>query len=115
MSIDRFRPAIAQWAASFPAIRRVWLYGSRVKGTERPDSDLDVAVELDSLVLRGNPQFTYWMLESPAMKQTLSALIDVSPHVQLYHATQPEVFSPVAEHGILVYDKATQATGLQTT
>lgn len=44
--------AIAIWAAgAVPAIRRCWVYGSRAGSTfrqpaPRPDSDLDVAVEL---------------------------------------------------------------------
>jgi predicted nucleotidyltransferase len=37
--------AIRDWAARSENVRRVWLFGSRVKGGARPDSDLDVAVE----------------------------------------------------------------------
>lgn len=36
---------LRRWAASNPIVDRVWLFGSRVKGTNRPDSDLDVAIE----------------------------------------------------------------------
>jgi predicted nucleotidyltransferase len=37
---------IRTWAAITPDILTVRLFGSRVKGTHRPDSDLDVAVGL---------------------------------------------------------------------
>ena len=109
MSIDPFRVAINQWASSFPSIRRVWLYGSRVKGNARPDSDLDVAVEIDPQAFRGQQPFVYWMFESTTMKTTLASLIDVAPQVQQYHATESEVFSAVADHGILVYEKLSPA------
>lgn len=36
---------IAQWADQRPAIQRVYIFGSRVRGDNRPDSDLDVAIE----------------------------------------------------------------------
>src|SRR3569833_791953 len=41
--------AIQHWAALNPVIKRVWIFGSRARGTARPDSDLDIAVEHDSL------------------------------------------------------------------
>jgi uncharacterized protein len=39
--------SIAQWGAGNPHIRRVWVYGSRANGTHRPDSDINIAVELE--------------------------------------------------------------------
>jgi hypothetical protein len=42
-------PRLRVWAQGHANIRRVWLYGSRVRGTQRPDSDLDVAVEIDAV------------------------------------------------------------------
>jgi predicted nucleotidyltransferase len=39
--------SIAVWAAENPEVRRVWVFGSRAKGTHRPDSDIDIAVELE--------------------------------------------------------------------
>ena len=111
MFIDRFHPAINRWALSFPSIRRVWLYGSRVKGNARPDSDLDVAVEIDPQAFRGQPPFAWWIFESTAMKTALAPLISVAPDVQQYLPSNLAVFSAVAEHGILVYEKATRAAG----
>lgn len=37
--------AIRQVLANEPAIDRVFLYGSRAKGTHRPGSDIDLAIE----------------------------------------------------------------------
>lgn len=107
MSIDQFRPAIERWAMSFPAIHRVWLYGSRVKGTARPDSDLDVAVEIHRHAFRGQPPDVWWMFESRAMKDALRALVHVVPDVQQYEESAREVLSGVADHGLLVYGPPT--------
>jgi predicted nucleotidyltransferase len=37
---------IRQWAARTNSVREVWLFGSRAKGTSRPDSDVDIAIYL---------------------------------------------------------------------
>ena len=39
------RKIIYQWAKEKPFIKTVYFYGSRARGEERPDSDLDVAYE----------------------------------------------------------------------
>lgn len=49
MQLDSIRTIVAQWAASEPLIRTAWVFGSRVSGTQRSDSDVDVAVEVDTL------------------------------------------------------------------
>lgn len=38
---------LATWAAGTPEVIRVWLFGSRIQGAQRLDSDLDVAVAHD--------------------------------------------------------------------
>jgi predicted nucleotidyltransferase len=37
---------LAEWAAHTEAVAALWLFGSRARGTARPDSDHDLAVEL---------------------------------------------------------------------
>lgn len=36
------------WAKTTPEVVNVWIFGSRVRGAHRPDSDVDVAVEHDA-------------------------------------------------------------------
>ncbi|MCJ2068147.1 nucleotidyltransferase domain-containing protein [Methylobacterium sp. J-030] len=38
--------AIRTWAAGNENVAEVWLFGSRAKGTARPDSDVDLALVL---------------------------------------------------------------------
>ena len=35
---------VRSWAPSEPLVRRIYLFGSRACGEERPDSDVDLAV-----------------------------------------------------------------------
>ena len=39
-------PTIGAWALTRPEVAEVWLFGSRAKGTARPDSDVDLGLVL---------------------------------------------------------------------
>lgn len=45
-SVDELCAAVAQACAAIPEVRAAYVFGSRVSGGARPDSDLDVAVDL---------------------------------------------------------------------
>ena len=106
--------AIVTWATRYPAILRVWLYGSRVKGTARPDSDLDVAVEIHSHEFRGQAPYLWWMFESKAMKASLSEVLSpVKLDMQQYEQSALEVLTGVADHGILLYGPPIQEPGVK--
>ncbi|WP_369690099.1 nucleotidyltransferase domain-containing protein [Pseudomonas luteola] len=55
--------AIAKWSSTQPLTRKAYLFGSRVRGTHRPDSDLDVAVKVFTLPADSCPLAT-WIGES---------------------------------------------------
>jgi hypothetical protein len=40
------KSCIVEWARKHPEIRAVYLFGSRAKETNRPDSDIDLAVRI---------------------------------------------------------------------
>jgi predicted nucleotidyltransferase len=42
--LEEWATLIASWAETKPTIAEAWLFGSRVRGDNAPDSDLDVAV-----------------------------------------------------------------------
>jgi len=46
MISDETKAVLSRWASTKDRIVRRWVLGSRVRGTNRSDSDLDVAVEL---------------------------------------------------------------------
>ena len=49
MDFDEIQKVLSEWAINKPEIKRVYLFGSRVRGDFTESSDLDVAIELDAL------------------------------------------------------------------
>jgi len=43
---DNWRDGLIGWARVTPAVSELWLFGSRAKGTARPESDVDIAIAL---------------------------------------------------------------------
>jgi hypothetical protein len=82
VTLNETAVVVSRWAATEPLIRRAYLFGSRVKGTARPDSDLDVAIvhEIDPALrgigetLRLDRQFT-WEDHSPRWRDDLGKLL----------------------------------------
>ena len=100
---DRWIDAIRTWAMGTRTVQRVYIVGSRAKGTARHDSDLDVALTLTPSA--GN---TEWFFESDRWKEELQKLLDVKLHllrgsVDLGNTV---VATAVAEHGMLVFERS---------
>jgi hypothetical protein len=82
MKLQESAEVVSRWATTEPLIRRAYLFGSRVTGTQRPDSDLDVAVAHDidpalrgiGETLRLDRQFT-WEDHYPRWKADLGKLL----------------------------------------
>lgn len=99
--------SIARWAAEHRQFRRVWLYGSRAKGTHGPDSDINIAVELEPV---GDSEETLavWMANAGSWQMQLQSRI--APRVDL------EWFDPdgstrtlqaaLEEAKVLIYERA---------
>jgi predicted nucleotidyltransferase len=68
--------AIRAWALRTNAVREVWLFGSRAKGTSRPGSDVDLA-----LVIMPSAWGTYVALEKQ-WECELASIIGLSVHLQ---------------------------------
>lgn len=93
--------AIASWAAADPRILAVYLYGSRVRGTHRPDSDLDVAV-----ILNGDEDDTaenYWFSDGGRIADELAALVPVEVHLEPAFAEDERVMPAVRAYGVCAY------------
>jgi predicted nucleotidyltransferase len=72
--LRRVREAILQLAQRYPGVRRVYLFGSLVQpGRFRPDSDIDIAVECDTV----ETESIFWR----ALERELKRDVDVRPLV----------------------------------
>jgi predicted nucleotidyltransferase len=57
MSLEELAERIADWASAAPSLT-VFVYGSRVRGDHRPDSDVDVHFKWSNSVRR--PEVEWW-------------------------------------------------------
>ena len=88
----------------------MFVFGSRARGDHRPDSDIDIAVELDPTEFRGADEsggLATWMFETGGWTDELQNLLPFKVQIERYHADQtPTVAGGVARASILVYEKA---------
>jgi Predicted nucleotidyltransferases len=92
---------IGEWARRRESIVRLWLYGSRVRSTHSPESDLDIAFELDALpaVTTTQPshaELTDWTAD-------LSSTVGLEVHLESIAAASTQ--DAVTDHGVLIYER----------
>ncbi len=94
--LSRARRAVLEIAPQFPALQRVYLFGSLVQpGRFRSDSDIDVAVESADL----QTESAFWR----ALEHALQRDIDVRPWDE-------PIISAVLAYGEKVYDRENPST-----
>lgn len=117
MTIDEIRCAVTLWAADEPLVRRVYLFGSRAKGTHRHDSDVDLAV-----LHEADPELLPPCCESSAMARhctwddygadwtkALAGLLTAQVHVQPASRTDTQIIWPaLKECRICLYRRSTR-------
>ncbi|WP_041575000.1 nucleotidyltransferase family protein [Xanthobacter versatilis] len=97
------RELVREWAGSQPLIAEVWLFGSRAKGAERGDSDMDLAIVLAADT--ENLRLAYWIECADAWKQQLSEVLSVTisiNHLDWSRSTGI-VLDAVRDHGQRLY------------
>jgi predicted nucleotidyltransferase len=96
---------VAHWAAAQPLVRRAWLFGSRVRGTSRVDSDIDVAVEIRKLP-GDSSCWTTFVFEGEQLADSLQASLSITLDLQWYGGVTetPTIHAGLQESAILVYE-----------
>jgi uncharacterized protein len=111
MELPEVASVLSTWARGQPLVKRVYLFGSRVRGEHGPQSDIDIAVELDPVAFRGADDsggLATWMFEAPAWREELKQLIPLKVQLERYHREQtPTIGKALAESSQLIYEKAT--------
>jgi len=96
---------LAGWAAGERWIAAVYVFGSRAKGTNRPDSDLDIAVELT--VTEESEVDGIYIDEARKWRDALKVLSPWSVDLDLYHSkSAPHVYKYVADGGRLIWRRS---------
>ena len=110
MISENEKEVLVRWARGQPVVKRLRIFGSRARGDHRPNSDLDIAVELDAESIRGTDEsggLTTWISENRKWKQELEGRLPYSVQLELYEGSQtPTVQKGVSESSVVVYERA---------
>jgi predicted nucleotidyltransferase len=99
--------ALKAWAVHHPEIARVIVYGSRARGDHRPESDLDVAVELEESQWQESP-FTIWMTSGTRWQRELAPLLPWALDLQWHDRGDetPTVSAKIQRGHFVVYERS---------
>lgn len=109
MDLERLTEVLRDWAAAKPLIRKLWIFGSRVRGDNRPDSDLDIAIELDLSAAQGcddSGGMATWMFDSEGWPEEIQELSGLQVDLQQFDgANTPTIQSGLELSSLPVYVK----------
>lgn len=110
MDIEKLGKIVALWAESQSIVKRVHLFGSRVRGTHTCKSDLDVAVELIIEPSDSGPHTT-WIANAEGLRSSISSYVPSTVAVDLQWYGGP-IETPVIHKGLeagsrLIYERLT--------
>jgi predicted nucleotidyltransferase len=89
------KAAIVAWARRHREIQEVWLYGSRARGDNRPDSDIDLAIVMDFA------GYIFWHASFKAKPDLqLSHTVDLQWHHP--NATDLEIVGPGVRRDVIL-------------
>jgi predicted nucleotidyltransferase len=95
---------IKEWALRIPHVHEVRLFGSRAKGTAKPESDIDLAITVGG-ESPGTVLGNYFALGERWQEQ-LTELLEVKVHVALYNDPGSSVArSSCDECSVLLFSK----------
>ncbi len=102
MSIDqKYINSLHNWAFSKPEIAKLWIFGSRVKGTQRADSDIDIGFLINP-IQDATSQINFREITINEWKIELSQLVPWQIHLE--PAIQ-ETRSYIDECSVLVFSR----------
>lgn len=99
------RASIVAWAKKYPLIEAVYLYGSRAKGTYRPDSDVDLAIQMNGVA---------WYRWHQKFKSAPDLNLDgYKVHLQRYtlECDHEIIGAAIEREGVLLYERGALKTG----
>ncbi|MBV7515855.1 nucleotidyltransferase domain-containing protein [Pseudomonas sp. PDM25] len=115
MKFDDMAAAIAKWAGTQPLVRKAYLFGSRVRGTHRPDCDFDVAVEIFTLPGDSSP-FTTWTGEAQRLKSSIAGVVPVAIDLDWFgdEGETPRIHAALEQSSLVVYDVENTTSNIPT-
>jgi len=106
MVINELGDIVSTWATGQPLVSAAYLYGSRVKGTHRVDSDLDVAIEIEPERGDSSAKAT-WICEKQWLTNSLQSLLPMELHLEWYDEYEtPTVKQGLEDGHIKVFERS---------
>lgn len=103
-SLTELIPAVASWASQQRLIESLHFFGSRVRGEEKPTSDLDIAIRL--IHSDHNAALANWFFECDAWASQLSSLLPWKLDLQLFApGCTPTISKAIERSSFLVYQR----------
>ena len=116
LTIENAARIVGGWACQTDYVRRAWLYGSRIRRTNREDSDLDVAIEVCGKHAGGRCEtpYTRFFFDHKEWAADLQQLLPWKVHLCHYNSEiEPDVpieygnvKKAVDEYGLLIFDRS---------
>jgi uncharacterized protein len=107
--LDQIVSVVATWAAKQPLVGRAWVFGSRARGEEKDESDIDIAVELDLASAQRVDESggtATWMLKCGDWDSELASLFPVPVDLeQFMGAKTPAIKAAIRGSSVLAYTK----------
>lgn len=105
MQITQASSIVSEWAKEKAQIKKVLFFGSRVKGTELPDTDIDVAIQLNPNIDESGGLAT-WMNCCDEWRSELSELLPYKVQMEWDNGRGTRVIEKgLSEASLLVYEK----------
>ncbi|MDO3515185.1 nucleotidyltransferase domain-containing protein [Ralstonia pseudosolanacearum] len=105
MGINEIRNIVTAWAETQPLVLKVWLFGSRVRRTERPDSDIDIAVEVETRT-GDSSAWTTFIFEADGLTASIQSLLPMKVQLEWYGGPveTPTIHAGLQASSMLVYE-----------
>ncbi|MCR5872286.1 MULTISPECIES: nucleotidyltransferase family protein [unclassified Sphingomonas] len=100
---------LVRWAANTPQVERMWLFGSRARGTHRIDSDIDLAVELvgwdsDDPDKQGEA-LADWIFNADDWRHQLRGITPLNIDLNPMSLEDQRVWPAVRREGVMVFER----------
>jgi predicted nucleotidyltransferase len=109
ISLENIVKSIEAWAQQNQLVGKVWVFGSRVRHEARPDSDIDLAIEIDLSAAKGSDAsggFATWSFECQSWSNELQARLPFKVDVQQFlGARTPNIKNALNRSSALLYKK----------
>lgn len=109
MNSAEVQDVLVKWAERTPLVGKLWIFGSRARGDHRPDSDIDIAIELDMTAAQGvddSGGLATWMFDADGWEDEIEALLPFKVDLEQFLGSDtPTVQKGLHRSSTLIYEK----------